>query len=515
MKDWRGIFEIVRFPIEVVFIGMLLLGIGNLLTNSVFGIVYLIENDIVKMIAEVLYKTGQFLIVNFPLLFLIRWVTRKNGSTITVISVIAGYITFLVTTMLFTRTDLSSTAFYSTFGISLSKSSVSSLTGTRYPLQTGLLGSFAISFVTLLAYNQSRKRNEYGFFTFVSKESVCIIRTIFYSFLVGIVFSYVWPYLVLFTNQIISFISVDTTNPVNLSLYGILDRLYSTFNLGSLIRTPFWYNANGGSWIGLTGNVAQGDVNVWTAQVFSSSITGQAGRFITPYYILNIFAIPGMIWGMYSMQKNPFQKGRSRLVCIIATLISLVSGSLLPMELVLLFLSPVLYLLHLGCTGILYALLQILHIYLGYNNSDTLTVSALPGTLPEFIAYCTNPDLQMTIIYIATIGVVTAFLYFFMTRFYFKHMAVDIFRTGDLKRITEGTLKAFGGIENIKATSSDCFILYVTLYDATKLDTDRLKRLGASKVVETRMGYEIYYGGSSTMIQKQLEQTRRDSVREV
>lgn len=516
MKNWRGVFEIVRFPIEVVFVGMILLGIGNLLTNNVFGIVTLIENDYIKMIIEIIYKTGQFLIVNFPLFFMYRWVTRKNGSIVTVISATIGYVTFLVTTMLFSKTTLSSTAYYSTFGISLTKTSVSALTGsTRYPLQTGLVGCLAVSFATLLAYNQTKKRNEYGWFTFISKETACALRTILYSFLVGLLFSFLWPYFIRAVNTIIDFISVDTTNPVNLTLYGILDRLFSTFDLGSLIRTPFWYNTNGGTWIGLTGNIAQGDVNVWTAQVFSNSVTGQAGRFITPYYILNIFAIPGMIWGMYTMQKNQFQKGKARALCIIATVASMVSGSLLPMELLLLFLSPLLYFMHLGCTGILFGLLQAMHIYLGFNNSDTLTISALPGTLAELISYSANSKLQTTILYLLIIGSVTMLLYFFMTRFYFKHLAVDLFRTGDEERLVSGTIKALGGIENVKAISSDCFVLYVTIFDNAKIDIDRLKRLGATKVVEIRMGYEIYYGGSSTMIRRGIDQARRDSVREI
>ena len=111
MKKWRGLFEIVKCPIEVLFLAFLLCGIGNLLTNNIFGIVYLIDNDYVKMFAEVLMRIGQFIIVNFPLLFLLRIVTRKNGSSMTIMSAFAGYVAFLCTTMIVTRTDLTTTAY--------------------------------------------------------------------------------------------------------------------------------------------------------------------------------------------------------------------------------------------------------------------------------------------------------------------------------------------------------------------------------------------------------------------
>lgn len=511
MKNWRGVFEIVKFPIEVLFIAYILSGTGNLLANNIFGIGTLINNDYVNMFAETLQKSGQFIIVNFPFLFLIRLVARKNGTSVTIMSALVGYIAFLITTMLVCSSSLTSTAYSSILGLSLTKSNIASYTGiTKYPLQTGLIGALCVVGVTLLSFNQSKKRNEYGLFSFVSKETMCVILTLLYSILVGVVISFLWPYVMMCVDKLVNFISADTTNPVNLTLYGILDGLLSTFNLGTWIRNPFWYNIQGGSWVGVSGSIASGDVGVWSAQILANSVTGQAGRFITPYYVLNIFAVPGIIWAMCTLETNPIQKGKVRTLCIIATIVSMVSGTLLPIELMLLFLAPLLYVLHIAMTGVLFGVLQGFHIYLGFNSTETSTMTSLPGTLPELITYVTNDNLRNTILLLLIVGAITLVVYFFVTRLYFERLAIDLFKTGDEERLVKSTLKAIGGIENLKAIESNCFNISVALYDTEKIDIPRLKRLGASRIVLSNTGYYVLsFGGKSTMLRKGIEQERR------
>lgn len=511
MKNWRGLFEIVKFPIEVVFVALLLSGIGNILTNNIFGIEYMINNEYINMFGEVMMKAAQFMIVNFPLLFLLRLVSRKQGTSITMISALIGYVTFLVTTMVVARGDLTSTAYSSILGMSLSKSSIVAYTGsTRYPLQTGLLGCASIAFITLLSYNQSKKKSEYGFFSFISKEVACTLHTFIDALIVGVLFSFAWPYVMMVIDKLVSFISVDTTNPINLTLYGILDGLFSTFNLSTYIRFPFWYNINGGSWVGMSGAVTSGDVSIWSAQLASGATAGQVGRFITPYYVLNLFALPALIWAMYSLQTNPIHKPKTRMLCIVATIVSWISGCMLPLEMMLLFLAPLLFVAHLACSGILFGLLQGLHIYLGFNSTEVSTMTAMPGTLPELITYLTSStDYRATILSICVVGLAMMVIYFFMTRFYFEKLAVDLFKTGDKERLVKGALKALGGIENIKSVESDCFALYVSVYASEKIDIARLKRLGATRIYETRLGYDIHFGSSSTMLRKEIMKERR------
>nr|MCR4951497.1 PTS transporter subunit EIIC [Solobacterium sp.] len=495
MRNWRSLFEILKYPLEIIFAAVIMIGAGNLITNQTYGTALIYNNDYLFAAAEIMIRTGQFIIVHFPFLFLIRLSARRGGSATTLISALCGYIGFLCATMLFASSSLPSSAFSSIFGLSVNKSMVSFVTpGVHYPLQTGMIGAVITALVTMWAYNRSRRRNEYGFFSFISRETSVMIRTTVFCILAGVLCAYGWPLLISGIQKVIHFISVDTTNPVNMALYGMSERVLGDFNLGTLIRQPFWYGTSGGSWINVAGGAVAGDVSIWTAQVNANAVAGMTGRFFTPYYIINIFAVPGMIWGMYSVTTDKMEKTKKRTLCIIATLVSLLAGILLPLELMLLLLCPLLFILHLGLTGLLYAAMQYFHVYLGYYSSEQLVMTAMPGTLPELISYLRYPSLSRTVIIIAGTGIVCMLIYFLLTRFYFRHLAVDLFRTGETDRMVKTTLGAVGGVENIRMVHSSITALTISVYDPTVMDLSLLKRLGSHRVYETRAGYSICFG---------------------
>ncbi len=516
MRNWRSFYEILKFPLEIIFIACIMCGAGNLLTNPALGISAYVTDDYVRAAAEILMVTGRFIIVCFPLIFLIRLVTRRSGSGTTVLSALAGYAAYLAATVFFTRAELPATAYSSILGISVARSSIPFFNqGIHYPLQTGIAATVIVASITNWSYDRTRKRNEDGLFAFISKEASVALRTVFLCAGAGVLAALVWPYVISFIQRVIHFISVDTSNPVNLGLFGITNRLLGVMNLGTLIRTPFWYTNAGGSWVNLAGISVAGDVNIWTAQLQSNALVGMAGRFFTPYYIHNIFAVPGMIWALFSLHTDAMERRRLRIVCLIATVASLICGTLLPLELMLVLLCPLLFVFHLGYTGVLYAVCQSLHIYLGYNSTDTSTITAIPGTLPEFISYIQYPSLSKTLMYTVAIGLVSFAVYFLVTRFYFRHMAIDLFDNGNKTRLVRATIKAAGGIDNIKMTQSGISSMTISVYDPNKADMDRLKKMGAFRIYESRAGYVICFGASSTMIRMGITSAMRDAIRSV
>lgn len=516
MRNWQSFYEILKFPLCVIFFAVCLIGTGNLMTNQIYGFAGLFSNDVMISFGELLIKIGQFLTVNYPLLFLIRLAARRGGSAASIISGLSGYVTYLSATMYFADPALPSTAYSSILGLSVNRTNVVSLVGsTHYPLQTGLFGALIVTAITLWSFNGSRKKTEYGFFSFISREMACVLRTIFFSLLAGIAMSYLWPYAVVFIQRIVRFISADTNNPINLALYGITERVLGTLGLGTMIRQPFWYEINGGSWVNAAGISVSGDINIWTAQLAASGGTGMAGRFFTPYYILNLFAMPALIWAAYSLDTNVLEKRRMIILCIIGTVASLLWGTLLPLELILMILCPLLFSFHVAYTGILYMTLQSLHIYLGYQSVDTLTLTARPGSLPEFISYLQYPSLSRSLIGVVIAGIITAAVYFLVTRVYFKYMAMDLFKTGVKDEVINAVIKAAGGIENIKMTNSSIAKLTLSVYDPGKVDVQRLRRLGSHRIYENRAGFNICFGAPSTMIRLGIDSAMREAVREV
>lgn len=513
MRKWHSLYEIFKFPLQMTVFAILLCGIGSFMTNTTYGFAALNDSQILMTAGSVLQKAGSFIWVNFPVFFMINAVNKRGGSAITVISVLSGYVAFLVTTMLVAPGNLVTTAYSSVLGLSSTTTSAFAASVTRYPLQTGLVGPLLISFITLFMYGISRKKSEYGFFSFISREMICVTGTVILSVLAGILISYVWPFFILAVQKIVSFISADTTNPVNMALYGITDRILTILNMNALLRQPFWYTIQGGSWMSLTGSSIVGDVNIWTNQVASLSVTSLTGRFITPYYILNMFAVPGMLIAVYTVCTEPIGKRKYRGMLIMMGMISLLTGSLLPLELTMLLLCPFLLVLHIGLSGLMFAVLQSMHIYLGYNSTGNYMITALPGTLPEFLSYLSNPSLRGTMLMVVIAGIITGVVYFIVTKLYFSRFAVDLFKTGDLERNTALVIKGVGGLDNIKKIYSDFDVLTVILYDSTKLKSSRFKQLGVIRILDTRAGYRIPLGAGSTMIKNEIEKQIRSEIR--
>lgn len=516
MRSYRSLYEMLLFPISVLYFATFLLGIGNIITNETFSYFINIDNDFVRLAAECMIRIGTFLIAQFPLLFLFRLTARKAGSATTILSAFSGYVAYLVITMYFSNQDLPASAYSSILGLSMTTAGSATVrSGVHYPLQTGIVATAIVAVITLTSHNHSRTRSEYSFFSFISRDTWCVIRTVVLSSIAAVFVTLLWPYVVRSIVTAINYIAGDTTNPVHLMLYGALERILMTLNLGTMIRSPFWYGANGGTWISIAGANIAGDVNIWTAQLEASSLSGMSGRFITPYYVINIFAVPGMLLAFQTLQTDSMERRRLRMFYILIAVISILSGCLLPLEITLLLLCPLLFLFHIGYMGLLYGVFQAMRIYLGYNYHGTSTLTAMPGTLLEYLSYLPNPSMHNTLIRILIVGVISFAVYFLMTRLYFKRLALDLFHTGYKDEVVRGTIDAIGGIENIKMIHSGTERLIISLYDSDLLNVEKLRSLGAVRVTETKAGYAIGYGARSTMIRLGIDEYLKQSVRSI
>ena len=204
-----------------------------------------------------------------------------------------------------------------------------------------------------------------------------------------------------------------------------------------------------------------------------------------------------------------------RMFYIVVAIISIFSGSLLPLEIMLLLLCPLLYLFHILYMGLLFGVFHAMHIYLGYSYHGTSTLTAMPGTLLEYLSYFQNSAMRNTLLQIAVVGLISFVVYFLMTRFYFMNLALDLFHTGYKDEVIQGTINAIGGIENIKNLHSGTERLIISLYDADKLNVQKLRNLGAVRVMDTKAGYAIGYGSRSTMIRIGITNTLKQSVRSI
>lgn len=515
LKIWHSLYDVLKVPLLVILAGVMMVGAGSLLTSSTFESLYVIDQPVFIMLGRILSSVGTFIVSNFPLFILLRLVTRKEGSSLTIPCALCGYVAFAIATMLVSQTTLPDYASRELLGISLQlPGTYTRETTVVYPLDTGICGALCTAAIVLSLYHIGKKKRKEGFLAWLARPAVSFTMCLLLCAIAGILVAYVWPYFYAIIARIITIITVDTANPVNLSLYGVTDRILSICNLNTLIRTPFWYTGAGGSWISESGTSIAGDVSIWTAQTSSGLFTGMSGRFITPFYILNIFAVPAMLWALFSVQNNRARKKKLLFVSLL-TLFSIFTGILLPVEIFLFVFCPLLFAMHCFVSGMLFALMQSLQIYIGYNAPNGLSSGMMPGSLMELFTYLSNPGMQEKLTGFLVVGIAAAVFYFVMTRFYFRHMAIDLFHTGRKEKMIVAMEEALGGAANIHSVTSMFDSLCVVVYEEELADVAKLLEAGAIKVEHTNDRFVIHLGEASTMIRIGLEKKRQAVVRDV
>jgi len=300
-------FQILKFPLIVIAFACFLCGVSNIILHPAYGLVTIIANDGVFLVGELLGIIARTILMYAPLLILLRLLTQKKNSSVTVGAGIIGYFAFHIATMFVPAPVLPSYAYNALFNIGIASSSVSYLSGSaNYPLLTGMVGTII---VTMLTYIACRTGSHHGIGqASLLKQTDALLKTVIYCILAGAVFGVIWPYFILFIVRLVNYISSDLGSPFNMILYGITDRFLQLFHLNALIRQPLWYSSSGGVWTNIAGATVVGDANVWTAQLGAGTLTSGAGRLFAPYYVMNIFAIPAMIWGMYSIGTSKAQR---------------------------------------------------------------------------------------------------------------------------------------------------------------------------------------------------------------
>ncbi|MBQ9987850.1 MAG: hypothetical protein IJP28_05690, partial [Erysipelotrichales bacterium] len=363
-KRFDYFLETTQFPLVVLFIATFLLGCGNLLVNSQVAIFWSNTNTFIQLLSAYLRLAGSFLIQIFPLIILVYATQKKMDDPVAGVLGAVTYFFLLITTMFLAPTSLPSYAYTKIFGLSIDSSLFSVLGAqSRSPLNLGVLASVICYYIVKYCYLRTRNRRAYGIFAFVDKNMLAVIWCTCVSIVVGGILSFVWPYVIKGVVAVFAFIADDITNPFNLFIYGITERFASMLNMVEIPRGVFWFGESGGSWLDSLGRKFVGDVSIWTAQISNSAVSSGIGRFITPLYVIQIFAIPGYLVAMFTLYTNRFEKRKYLVFLIFAILISMFMGSSAPFDLFMFCTAPLLFMLHVFFCGVLYAALQWSKVY--------------------------------------------------------------------------------------------------------------------------------------------------------
>lgn len=511
MSKWHSLLEIFQFPLKMLFFGTFLLGIGSIALNPNITFLWHIQNQTLVMLFELIRYVGASIIYLFPLLVYVHILSHKYESSVTTIIGVLSYVLINVSMVFFVNPNLPNYFYQSIFGVStINFDQINGvLTLIRMPYNLGILG-FVISYlITHGCYLLSRKYSIFGLLSFVDHDSVAGILTCIFSILTGIVIANIWPIVLNGVNLFHSMIANDITNPINLFLYGIYERICALGGSVEIPRQVFWFTDMGGSWLNSVGQKFSGDVAIWTAQRQEGISVLTTGTFITPYYIINLFIIPAYYVAIYKLCSDKQDRNRYIGFIVLAIVLSILCGNPLPAEILMLILSPMLFAFYLFTVGILYAFLQMFHVVVGYNFSD-LIMLANPGSGLDLLQYLRNSYIAGSIYKLFFVGLVVAIIFYYLTTVYFKKYAFGFFQVVNKDEVCETVVQHLGGLDNIVEVQSTPDKLNIRYVNKELINYDELKKLGAYMMLESKMGFLFRIGNISTMVRDYIIQKKQE-----
>ncbi len=510
MRRWNSFSELIYFPLEVIYISSIILGITGLLLGQNFQIYFTINQPIILSIIDMFRYLSSMIVHYFPLIFLLRAVYRRSEDGMVVLAALLSYISFHVGIMFFTPTNLPTEIYTSVLGLSANASLLATKNaGTLIPFHTGLIGALIVLYITRSSAKSLKNRSPYSIFGFVDKNVSIVFRSIVLSLLAGIALTFVWPSFINFFLNIFVFLSKDLNNPVNLFIYGIINKLLSIFNFSHWMNQIFWFGSFGGSWVDPIGAVHTGDVGMWTAQLARGISGFTSGKLITPFYILNIFAVPAFILAAYQTYTDKLVHKRLLMFVIFAILASMLFGTLLPIEIFMIITAPLLFTFHIIFSGLLFAVLPMFEVTLGYSFTGNVIVGT-PGSLVDLLVLIRNPIYQKSLVILLFIGLMTFLLYYAVTSYYYRMGAISMINPNEKETVIRELLESIGGLENIRLANSSIGKVIIQVYNRDLVDFSKIHHR-ANKIVDTRAGFAISYGASSYMIYTQLNKLREST----
>ena len=140
MSKWHSFLEYIQFPLKVLFLSIVLLGIGSLIENPNLGLLELFDSNILVTISEALRYIGGFMIELFPLLVFLNLLARKYEDSAPVFIGFVSLILITLMMMLLSTGEFPSYYYANTLGIQIEMSSATELLSRMHsPFNTGII----------------------------------------------------------------------------------------------------------------------------------------------------------------------------------------------------------------------------------------------------------------------------------------------------------------------------------------------------------------------------------------
>lgn len=372
MKYAYRLGKAVMLPVACLPVAGLLMGVGFWLDPVGQG-----EN---LLLAHVMILAGSVLIDNMSLLFTlgvaVGLADEQDGT-----AALAGVISWLMIQKILSPDNVVILT-----GNRVDASSFSYINNQFVGILSGWIGAYCC--------NKYRFKVFRGPLQIYGGRVYALMMATIYAALASIMLLFAWPYL----HSVCMYVgeSLIGTGALGAGVYGFLNRL--------LIPTGFHHVLNSVFWFDLAGIA---DLNsFWNG----TGVYGQTGMYMTGYFPVMIFGLPGAALAMYHTA-YPAQKKMAAGLLLTASLCSVLTGVTEPLEFAFMFLAPGLFLLHAILMGISMYICAALPFRIGFNFSA--------GLMDYFM--CLNAPMTQNPGLLLPVGLLFGLLYYIVFRFCILH----------------------------------------------------------------------------------------------
>ncbi|MBM6997044.1 PTS transporter subunit IIABC [Paenibacillus sp. DXFW5] len=486
----------LMLPVALLPAAGLLLGIGNMLVSPEFlDLVPALDNHGVHAVATVMMNAGQIVFSNLALLFAVGVaVGLAGGEGVAGLAAIIGYLVMNVTmgTVIGVTPAMIGTdpAYANVLGIPT--------------LATGVFGGIIVGILAAAMYNRFFRIELPSYLGFFAGKRFVPIMTAATSLLLGLLMVVIWPPIQGGLNSASHFM-LEQNRTLSAFIFGVVERALIPFGLHHIFYSPFWFEF--GEYVNNAGQLVRGDQSIFMAQL-RDGVPFTAGTFMTGKFPFMMFGLPAAALAIYH-EARPEHKKYVAGIMGSAALTSFLTGITEPLEFSFLFVAPVLFAVHTIFAGLSFMTMHILGTKIGMTFSGGLIDYLIFGVIPNRTPWWN----------VIIVGLILAVIYYFGFRYVIRKFNLktpgredpevegdEVKAGGAVKQdeLPQNILSALGGQENIVHLDACITRLRVEVKDKGNVSKDRLKKLGASGVLEVGNNVQAIFGTRSDTIKSQI-----------
>ncbi len=375
---------------------------------------------------------------------------------------------------------------------------VAMLKSINKDIDSGVFGGILIGSIAGFLYNRYKDIKLPDFLSFFGGKRFIPISTGVSAVILGVAMGYIWPPI---QSGLHSFSQwMADSGQIGMFLYGLFNRLLLVTGLHHVLNSLFWFQL--GDFTNAQGVVVHGDI----ARFMAGDPT--AGIFQAGFFPIMMFGLPAMCLAMYTTAYSKNKKMVAGLLLSMA-LTSFLTGITEPIEYSFVFLAPALYVIHAILTGVSMAVMELLHVRLGFSFS----AGAIDYVL--FFKLAQNPLLMLPV------GIVMFVLYYLIGVFFIKKFDLrtigreseEELAAAKVALISNDSIEmqyinALGGVENLVNVDACTTRLRLVVLSSESISKPTLKALGAKGVVTPAPdSVQVILGPQAEIVASKIRET--------